>query len=244
MRFFHLPSCPMHAHYPGSGGMTTPPHIRWQVFIRNLRAIIGGYTAGKATDRFYVENLKDTGSSKELMPLTTTKAYKDRINGTISPKVRLITYCELKVIMVVEKSGIPSQHELNLSPDVPQVISSYSYWGLPLEGSRNKSKAFKKKVRKQCNELLNLDEEYFIENFSEIEPYLEEVAAMGISHSGEVKWDGHIDEIKKDVAFEVDDDDFIEALQCEILGERVGLSSDNMLRLSPYFAIQEITTTC
>ncbi|EJK63781.1 hypothetical protein THAOC_15541 [Thalassiosira oceanica] len=200
------------------GGMTTPTRLRWQVFIRNLNAIIGGYAAGKAADRFYVENLEDTGRN-ELMPLAKTKAYRDRINGTISPKVRLITYCELKVIAVVEKSGIPSQEELNLSPDVPQVISSYSYWGLSLGGSRNKSKAFKKKVRRQCREFLNLDEEYFIENFSEIEPYLEEVAAMGISHSGEVKWDGHIDEIKQDVAVEVDDDELIEILQSEILGD-------------------------
>lgn len=200
--------------------MTTPARLRWSVFIRNLSAIIGGYAAGKASDRFYVENLEDNGRSKELMPLTSTKAYKDRISGTISPKVRLITYCELKVISVVEKSGIPSQEELNNSPDIPQVISSYSYWGLPSGGSRNKSKAFKKKVRKQCRDFLNLDEEYFFENFSEIEPYLEEVAAMGISHSGEVKWDGHIDEIKQDVALEADDDELIETVQSEILGER------------------------
>jgi hypothetical protein len=161
-----------------------------------------------------------------LIPLQSTEAYRVRQNNTISPKDRLIKFCEVGCIMdlgemnnnggiLPEKLQVPGR-----TMPIPYTRTPYKYWGLPREGSAfdGGSKNFKKRVRKRCNYFYELDMDWMVENVELLQPYFDEVAMEGnrlyngVVFEG-VSWAEQVEILKDEIACDgSDDDDLVEEL--------------------------------
>jgi len=125
------------------------------------------------------------GRQEQLIPLESTEAYQVRQNNSISPKDRLIKFCELGCIIdlgLMNGGILPEKLQVpGCTMPIPYTNTPYKYWGLPRDdsdfvgGSRN----FKKRVRKRSHYFYELDLDWMVENVDLVLPYFDEVAIEG-----------------------------------------------------------------
>eukprot|EP00577_Skeletonema_sp_RCC1716_P012522 CAMPEP_0113416696 /NCGR_PEP_ID=MMETSP0013_2-20120614/25255_1 /TAXON_ID=2843 ORGANISM="Skeletonema costatum, Strain 1716" /NCGR_SAMPLE_ID=MMETSP0013_2 /ASSEMBLY_ACC=CAM_ASM_000158 /LENGTH=400 /DNA_ID=CAMNT_0000303771 /DNA_START=5 /DNA_END=1207 /DNA_ORIENTATION=+ /assembly_acc=CAM_ASM_000158 len=156
-----------------------------------------------------------------LIPLERTEAYRVRRNKSITPKDRLIKYCEMGCIMdlgevnngriLPEKIQTPSANG-DIMMSIPYTITPYEYWGLPREGALHGSNIFKKKIWKRCDYFFDHDLNWLVENAELVQPFFDEVATEGdrscdgFVFEG-VSWAEQIELLKDEIAlFRIDED--------------------------------------
>lgn len=155
-----------------------------------------------------------------LIPLERTEAYRVRQNNIITPKDRLIKYCELgcmmdlgkinHVILLPEKLQVMDDNGVALS--VSYTSTPYEYWGLPRESVRNGSKNFNKKVIKRCSYFFELDLEWMVDHAELVKPYFDDVAIEGKRNNNGmnfegVSWTEQIELLRDEIACDGSDGD-------------------------------------
>ena len=105
-------------------------------------------------------------SGEEVLRSTLTEAYRERNANTITPRERLINFCELQyIIHGVQPSGIPSEAVVKFIVRTP-----YKYWGLPSDGGTSNS------IVMRCTHFRDEDATWIMQNFATVQPYFAEVA--------------------------------------------------------------------
>ena len=179
----------------------------------------------------------------------STEAYRVREDGSITPKDRLVKYCELKCVLDMGElnDGILPENIEMIDPCNGQImtISSietpYEYWGLPSQGTMGESKAFQKQIKDDCKFFLDMDFKWMVENADLVMPYFEEVATKGnacgrgvhYDHSEGVNWGKYIDDVKMAIALEGDDETYNTHLLESFDAVNLGSDRDSSVVQSP-----------
>ena len=122
--------------------------------------------------------------SRNSVPHTSTEAHRVRENNTITPKQRLINYCELEYVIHLGQGDIVPEERAGI--DTP-----YAYWGIPSCGGSSG-------VYLRCNHFRSEDFTWLADNAELVQGHFEEVSEMG-SHMG---WSRIIDVLKNDITID------------------------------------------
>lgn len=121
----------------------------------------------------------------KLKPLESTEAYRDHMNNSISPKDRLVKYCEISCVIDLGKANggiIPEKIIPEKAVKGRRYINTpYAYWGLPSKGSLFGSNEFKTEAKERCEKFRKMGFDWLVENAELVMPYFEEVATDGLA---------------------------------------------------------------